>query len=79
MENWEGRLLFSASRFICQQHSGPRDDSAGLSVLGRPSVKCQAAAALRRVRASQSRTELATCISEKLLIPFVSAEVASSL
>lgn len=47
--------------------------------VGRPRVECQAAA-LRRGRAFQSqRTELATCISEKLLIAFVSAKVANSL
>lgn len=77
-ENGQGRIACSERGFICQQRSGRSDERAGLS-LGRPRVECQAAA-LRRGRAFQSqRTELATCISEKLLIAFVSAKVADSL
>lgn len=73
------RIACSERGFICQQRSGQSDERAGLSLSGRPRVECQAAA-LRRGRSFQSqRTEPATCISEKLLIAFVSAKVANSL
>lgn len=81
MENWEQELPFLRGGFICQQRSGQGSESAGLALRGRPWAERQAAA-LTRARASRvqsHRTEFATCISETLLIPSVSAKVANSL